>query len=448
MKKYVAGYLFAFLFFAFYNLAAYASTIALNSCSQPDVLGALNRVADGDTITCPAGSWSWSNVSIPDKKITLQGAGIDQTTIMLTACPALQKAAGAGNKGFRITGFTFRSNINCNHNNGLALIRFADGQDWRFDHNKIRIYSNANTTWGGNAIYTSDDAAGVIDHNTFEDDPSNPPNGCWHAAVYVSGTGTPNFERDSMISAATNPQMDGVVFIEDNYFDGTRWGTSKEQCESGSHPRHAAYGLAKGSVYVFRHNDLDQANVDVHPFCSQITGREFEISKNTWSLTSSYWTLIEISAATGVIYGNERVGGSNSYGVRFQDRRISNANGYCATVLWDGIDADQTCRPGEGGEGYLCKGQVGTGKKIAGTFRQYSDPVYIWGNTGFGPVKNVPGETWIQSGRDYFYNAGAKPGYVGYRYPHPLTGNPCLENCGEGQSTPLVPNPPSSIQID
>lgn len=65
----------------------------------------------------------------------------------------------------------------------------------------------------------------------------------------------------------------------------------------------------------------------------------------------------------------------------------------------------------------------------------YTEPMYIWGNTGGGATTGVSKrlypeppqcnpsfspETFMQAGRDYFYNQGAKPGWTRYPYPHPL----------------------------
>lgn len=53
--------------------------------------------------------------------------------------------------------------------------------------------------------------------------------------------------------------------------------------------------------------------------------------------------------------------------------------------------------------------------------REVSEPCYSWNNTQAGqPVDLSAAEPQICEGRDYF-NGKAKPGYVPYVYPHPLT---------------------------
>jgi hypothetical protein len=76
-----------------------------------------------------------------------------------------------------------------------------------------------------------------------------------------------------------------------------------------------------------------------------------------------------------------------------------------------------------------------------------SEPVYIWNNTSNGAI-NVGmsdfGEcsdadstsAYVQSGRDYFLNAGPKPGYQKFTYPHPVR-----------VMVGSVPAPPSNLRI-
>src|SRR5437588_11038680 len=59
-----------------------AATIHAASASRADVASAINSAAEGDTVTIPPGTSSWtSNLEIA-KPITLQGAGPDATTLV------------------------------------------------------------------------------------------------------------------------------------------------------------------------------------------------------------------------------------------------------------------------------------------------------------------------------------------------------------------------------
>src|SRR5581483_1256183 len=75
------------------------------TCSQTDVQAAIDAAASGDTILVPAGSCTWSNVTIPGSKgLTLQGGSGGTTTI--AGSEALSVTTHATTTT-RVTGFTF-----------------------------------------------------------------------------------------------------------------------------------------------------------------------------------------------------------------------------------------------------------------------------------------------------------------------------------------------------
>jgi hypothetical protein len=420
MIKYFVGCLLMVFLFFICVFEASAATTVLSNCSQSTVQAAMDVSSDGDIVACPAGSWSWSDVNIPNTNVTLQGAGIDQTIITITSAGGLEKVAGSGDKPFRVTGFTFRApNSHFNHDNGFGMIRFWDGHGFRFDHNKVKLWFDSEDTNSTNGVVTRYDASGVIDHNIFTEDEGS-PGGCPHAFTYQWGDGATFWALPSLIGQASN-----VVYIEDNEFHNYR--------KCNSHPAHAAYG-GNGAVYVFRHNKVWNTNVDIHPFCYTLSPREFDINNNTWYITegAGLYIPLQIAGGTGVIYNNTVIeqGATIQAGYWFQDWRAQGET-YCpSSLVWDGRKASSPC-----GEGYPCQGQLGRGQN------QERDPVYIWNNTGFaggdGSIRNDPGSSRIQSGRDYYYNAGSKPGYTPYPYPHPLTGGGLL-----------IPNPPANIQFN
>src|SRR3990172_2050158 len=101
MKRYVTGCIHFLLlhgrmirFLVFISVLvcsinAYAVTNNLPDCSQTTVQAAITSASSGDTIICPSGNWSWSNVDIT-KDITLQGAGIGSTNISITSQGGLE----------------------------------------------------------------------------------------------------------------------------------------------------------------------------------------------------------------------------------------------------------------------------------------------------------------------------------------------------------------------
>jgi hypothetical protein len=73
---------FGVLVFLFLAASAGAATIPATSCSDAHVQSAINTAAAGDTVTVPAGNCTWTTtVTITSKRLVLQGAGINVTTI-------------------------------------------------------------------------------------------------------------------------------------------------------------------------------------------------------------------------------------------------------------------------------------------------------------------------------------------------------------------------------
>jgi hypothetical protein len=382
------------------SINAYAATINLPDCSQTTVQGAINSSSDGDVLVCPAGSWSWSNVDVNNHNITLQGAGIGKTNISITAAGGFE-APATNTKAFRLTGFTLTSTANFGTEEGFAMLRVYGGKGWRIDHNRFNQYSDFISYDGGNAIYTIGDVAGLIDHNDFEQGGGS---GCMHASVYVSsGSVATNWSLPAGQISAFNH----VLFIEDNYF------FSPGACSA--HNPHAVYGT--GGIYVFRHNEIHGLNQDSHGFCATQGTREYEVSNNTWIAVpgNTLYAILHPRGGTGVMYNNTWSGASATYGYWFEEYRTQ-ASPPCGSVNYTvpgfGSISSSTSCPST--EGYPCAQQIGRGQNNG------SDPLYVWNNTGTSNILN-DGGSYIQSGRDYFLNQGAKPGYTPYPYPHPLT---------------------------
>lgn len=402
-----------------------AATINAASCSSANITTAISSASAGDTVQVPAGNCTWNGtgaVAINNKNITLQGAGIDVTTISITSGEGFR--VPATNIGaFRITGFTFRSTGNFGTDSGFAMMGIRGGKGWRIDHNKFKVYSNVQSYAGGNAVYTIGDVAGLIDHNQFgnEDTSTN----CWHAATYIEGTGATAWGLASQIGSATN-----TVFIEDNTMTETRSCTA--------HNPHAVYGQ-RGSIFVARHNTITNMNIDSHGFCATYGTREFEVSNNSWIITTSLDALMFLRGGTGVVYSNtlSLQGGSYNNMMKLTEYRC-NAASQCLGVTQDGVTANTCCNAAEG---YPCISQIGRGQN------QATDPLYIWSNTGMTGINlvNVASEcsgaqitTYIQASRDYYIGSTPKPGYTPYVYPHPLISSGSVD---------LPPDPPRNLRV-
>src|ERR1700747_1232584 len=58
-----------------------ATTVNANSTSLSDVAAAIASAADGDTVTIPGGTATWTRTLAVRKAITIQGAGVGVTII-------------------------------------------------------------------------------------------------------------------------------------------------------------------------------------------------------------------------------------------------------------------------------------------------------------------------------------------------------------------------------
>lgn len=387
---------------ALFSIAApaRAATVNLPSCGEAEVKAAIAAAADGDTIACPAGSWSWANVDIVNRNITLKGAGIGQTIISITA-PGGIEATSSNTKAFRVTGFTFASTGNFSTDNGKAMMRIQGGKGWRVDHNRFEIFSNKQNYDGGNGIYTRNDVSGLIDNNQFV---KGGGSGCMHASTYPEGTGGTAWGLPSQLGS-----FDHTVFIEDNYFH------NPGNCPD--HNPHAVYGQ-NGGVFVFRHNEIHNMNGDAHGFCATYGTREWEISNNRWmqDTGNSLWAMLHMRGGTGVIYGNSLTGGNVSHGIYWNEYRVSSDCGASVTSNVPGFGSVTASSSCPSTEGYPCAQQIGRGQNNS------SDPAYVWNNTNFAQMSWDPGtQSYIVQNRDFFMT-GPKPGYTSYPYPHPLQG--------------------------
>ena len=126
MKKIIMTILIVLLSVSIANAAViYVSNYGDGTCSQSNVQAAIEASSTGDTVVVPSGSCTWaSGVSISDKKITLQGAGIGNTILSLGAITAVSIST----TGSRVTGFEF----NFSSSSGTGV--FASGTGWRIDH--------------------------------------------------------------------------------------------------------------------------------------------------------------------------------------------------------------------------------------------------------------------------------------------------------------------------
>ena len=380
---------------------ARAADVHAASCSSGDVQAAVNAAVSRDRVLVPAGSCTYTSaVNVPDgKHITIQGAGIDVTTISAGHEVPVFALNGTAT---RVTNFTFKQ--------GQIRIGGDDTapvQDWRIDHNRfvgndIVGYSSilVNCPFTVNPKGTF--CRGVIDHNTFE------------GGVQVLPWG---FASPSTMQAAwslpTNLGGADTVFIEDNTFSG-RIGQSAQTVDTNYSGR-----------FVFRFNTVAGSIVAVHSLQQWRGARAWEIYRNR--ITGEGWAAGLLRGGVGVAWGNQYDSTRGPWvldNVRSWDSAGRDYGACDGTSTADGNMA--------GRQGYLCRDQIGSGKDVClsnpsnntksatGWCTQAHEPSYFWLNRTGSSVtaidtggRGLSTTAHVFNDRDYYNEVGSFAGTAG-----------------------------------
>lgn len=445
----------------FFLLCGMAHAVDSPDCQQTNVQNAITASASGVTIHVPSGSCSWSSaVSINSGK-TLQGAGITQTHITVTAAGAGVNITGATSPNVtRVTGIDF---VYAGPTTSAGIVEVGGTNfsvAFRFDHNHITIGNNGNTSRG---IETSS-VYGLIDNNTFDVTTTS-------SVQVISPSGTP-INTDGGFTAWMQPLSLGTinaVYVEDNTFNYPLAGSAEDAIDGYS-----------GSRIAVRFNQFNNAHIGFHgtdsggnrgPVSLEIYNNTF--TNNTAPGGGTTFRAATIRGGTGVMFNNIYNGTHGAWnGFTLQVFRacaaqvtswgiadgtkwyLGDANvppfssNASRTVITSGAGshvcttnreifchADSACPSsgtctkffdGDGTLGYPVRDQPGIGPGQISA----ADPLYQWNNAGgvsFGTFDGGHPEcdpaiaNDIQSGRDYI-NGVARPGYVPFTYPHPLQG--------------------------
>jgi hypothetical protein len=401
-------------------------------------------------VTVPAGTCTWTaTVAISNRALTLQGAGIDATTITdqgATGEGALNISGASATNFVTVTGFTFVKSAD--HPGGIIQIGGTEAEvAFRIHHNRLLF-----ATAGSRGIYPSS-VYGLIDRNTFD----VPAPGGSIQVISVDGS---HGGADAGFTPWTRPLTLGTinaVYVEDNTFNVV---TIDED----------AIDMYNGARLVVRYNTFNGAHIGFHGTDSggQRGPVSHEIYNNTFINNSgSHFRGGTVRGGTGVWFNNT-YGGSSPWGpiilMCYRCCETGNVSDwqYCNGTNWElgstdpssagsricsvggGVKfcsgnrdilctADSTCAAAGAGTcsayfdhagapgGYLCRDQPGAGP------RQVSEPLYQWNNGGmvFGTYDGGvlcpwgPITSFIAAGRDYF-DKTARPGYTAFTYPHPL----------------------------
>jgi len=270
-----------------------ATTVNANSLSQSDVAAAISSAVDGDIVTIPAGTATWTGTLSVNKAITLQGAGVG-VTIIKDAVQSVQliRWSLAAGRPSRLTGIEFQDGGRTNEAAAPGGILRVDGSNtngatFRWDNSK----------WNNlNGVPVFDTVIGVIDHNTFVQDRNQ-------TAIYIYDSSWDGRSYgDGSWVAPTGLGSSQFLFIEDNTFTHD---ASTIRVVTDAHG---------GARFVLRHNTIFNAvpvNHGTESTGRVRGGRAMEIYKNTYTGTDV----------------NNSVGGARSGVVVFHDNAISGYKG-------------------------------------------------------------------------------------------------------------------------
>jgi len=418
----------------------WAATINVASCSQTEVNAKVASAVDGDTVVIPAGTCTWTTQLTAlgsAKAITIQGAGIDQTTIVDNvnktgggAETVLLPVVTALGKTFRLTGLTFMAQAqdSGSYNKGIVVVT-GTSQNVRIDH--VKFTQPGPGSWTG-AIRIFGFVFGAIDHCTF-----NLPYGAQAVVVYHDAWNGATW-GDGSFADALYLGTNKAIYIEDNTFLGL--GIAGK----------GAVDSVGGGRFVFRYNKVTNENLATHGTESggRYRGvRSYEIYNNIFSTSTEMSMAILLRGGTGVVFGNSSVGYTTLV-------TVSEYRAATSYAPWGKCDGSSAYDGNSLANGYPCIDQVGWGSgnlmfndnppSLVAWPQQVLTPLYIWGNT-YAPTtsqyaKEVSSQhsAWIVAGREYTIGT-AKPGYSPYIYPHPLVS-------GSTNSNP-PPAPPQNLAV-
>jgi hypothetical protein len=280
------------------------ATVYQSDGSAASVQGLHNWALNGDTITLPAGTFTWSTPVTISKAITLQGSGIGRTVIMdgVQRWQFLTWSLVAG-KASRMTGIEFRNGgriATAAAPGGVIHVTGSNtnGSTFRMDHCK---WNNLNGSLGTETVI------GVLDHNEFifagrtliYNHSSNWNGGSW---------------GDGSWAAAADFGSSQFLFFEDNIFTK----------QPGDH--YAIIDGSAGARWVFRYNIVTRGWLEAHG--TESGGRKrgvraIEIYNNTFRANNTNGILANIRSGTAVIHDNQVTGYTTNAGFYLRCHRMA-----------------------------------------------------------------------------------------------------------------------------
>lgn len=408
------------------SLQLYAATQRAASCSTSAVQAAVNAANNGDTVLIPDGSCSWTSGISTNKQIWIRAENYTPTkggsasrNVIITnnaSVPLFSFTTGdifhAALSGIRINEGSGGNNAVEVRGSGSKVFLLSD----MFFEVKSRYGSSTEV-----AVIDWSAQGGVIWNTRFIGLGTGGVAGVGADGASLVIKGQPRVWNTSSTMGTLDTNGNVNLYVEDcSCLNMSQFPDADDHARA-----------------VWRYNTLDGCWGLTHGFTSTWGGRHAEYYNNTFSVTSTarnhqgrnFW----IRAGTAL----------------FTDNVVNNAAApgeYGAPSLFE--IGDNTS-PGT----YPMSRQPGWGHN--GT-SSVSDPIYSWNNTGAQQgswsYNSQPGgwQNIVVSGRDVFVNAGAKPGYSKYTYPHPMRSAlapPTPDGIAPTAPSSLSAQPISSSQI-
>lgn len=411
--------LISFWFCTFYAFAVCGGSSphwTAASTSAADVSDCVSAASTGDTIYVPAGSATWSSAITVAKELTILAVGHDRSMAAITS----HSGGASGQTNITCSGSCFI--LSHAHNIRVAGFNFitgtiegtglpAAGKAFRVDHNSFRAASwTINNSHGGCQTPMRHPTT-LWDNNHF-----------YNYSIHTQGTNCLRIEGNyqDQLWAQDPPfgQGDGVVYVEDNVFDGN----NTINWMDGNY----------GARYVARFNTIKAGGGywEVHSIQGNNRANQmWEKYKNTYEGSGTFFGGGFIRSGSGFYWGNRVPSGFNTTKVNnIRSNTGCTADGVCATSgpcngssSWDQNTSGQN--------GWGCRDQFGRAKDntlwmTGAAYAQDLIPVYWWENiTGTSTLYNFTLHdggsqtsylsTHVQANRDYYIQSASFNGTTG-----------------------------------
>lgn len=401
------------------------------SNGDPQTLqAAISNAAPGSVIIIPNGSYTWTRGITCNKAITIKGESPDGVTINAT----------------NITYEVFDLTENRDGNMEIANINFQTSVASNYFVFAVRAAPWSGDTFRGGGRILMHDCKFNSKSWSYSVDWDTNGGVVWNCDFDGGGLNGISMVCHGLDSSWSTKSTMGT--------DDTNglWNTYVEDC-SFKHGDTASMNPDDNSRVVVRHCTFSPSSTNGHGLETSRAGvRHWEFYDNTFGPypddgSYNYNYVNFPRGGTGVItdnYYNKGLWGRGCIGLSVYNTRRKTGQVPCQTHYPAARQIGQSWK-GAGGYSYVDWPEGGTG--------YFTDPVYIWNNTGPGAQQSSfvylsqyepdecgnaqPITKYIQAGRDYVL--AAKPGYQKFTYPHPLR-----SGGGGGGPTPTptaTPNP-------